>query len=121
MHLRSVLFTSIAACGIASVACRGTDPIISDRCFVIVATIQPSSPAMHVGDTLRLHAAFTGPQACWPADTTAAALRWSAMDSTVRIDSLTGLVTALRVGTGNVSLRAVTGMSLNSTAVSVAP
>jgi uncharacterized protein YjdB len=119
MRMGSLFVTAIAACGMASAACNSADRIISDRCFVIIATVNPNNPTMHVADTLMLHAAFTGPAECWPADTTAAALRWSASGSTVRVDSLTGLVTALSGGNGDVQVRGVTTGMLGSTVVNV--
>ena len=119
MHLRSLLFMSIAASGLASGACDGSRPIIPDRCFVIVATVTPKNPTMHVGDTLQLHAAFTGSAECWPADTAAAALRWSSVQSSVHLDSLTGLVTAIRAGNDEVMMRGVKTGTLGSTFVTV--
>jgi len=119
MRMGSLFVTAIVAGGVASAACNGADRIITDRCFVIIATVNPNNPTMHVGDTLRLHAAFTGPAACWPADTTAAALRWSASESTVHIDSLTGLVSALSAGNGDVQVRGATTGPLGSTVVNV--
>lgn len=119
--MHSVSFLIVLAVGLAWAAACNTSPIISDRCFVIIATIQPSGPTMRVGDTLRLHAAFTGPAECWPADTTAAALRWSAGQPAayVQIDSLTGLATALAVGSTDIFVRGVTTGMLGSTFVTV--
>jgi len=65
-----------------------------------LALLSPSSPRLHIGDTLTMHVKTWAPVGaeCLPPDTTAAGLRWSTADGVVVIDSLTGHVTALRPG-----------------------
>lgn len=67
--------------------------------------VTPDSVSLAVGDTITFHSSAVFGD-CLPADTAAAQLRWrlgTESDSGVAIvDSLTGFVTALKIGHGSV-------------------
>ena len=96
--LVAALSAGLAACGDYGI----TDP---DYCQVRKAAFTPADSVMQVGDTVTFHAAFIGSPACWPADTTSAALRWTGADSAVALDSLTGHATALKAGVARLEVR----------------
>ena len=82
-------------------ACNSTDPILADRCFILVAEVAPAGPRLQIGDTVTMHATFyhNVAPACLPPDTTAAGLRWiSGTPAIVAVDSGLGRLTAVRPG-----------------------
>ena len=82
-------------------ACRSSDIINPDHCFILVAQLQPADPALHLGDTVTMRATFSQSVApeCLPADTTAAGLRWISSDpASIALDQVTGRLTGLRPG-----------------------
>src|SRR5256885_15285973 len=77
-------------------ACRSSDVINPDHCFILVAQLQPADPALHLGDTVTMRATFSQSVApeCLPADTTAAGLRWISSDpASIALDQFTGRLT----------------------------
>ena len=97
-NLCSIAMLLLGAATTALTACD--DPGIGnpDYCVVTKATFTPADSVLQVGDTVTFHAQFIGDPACWPADTTSAALRWTGADSVIALDSLTGHATALKAG-----------------------
>jgi len=98
-----------AAAGLTLAACGDSGPANLDYCMVTKAAFTPADSVLQVGDTVTFHATFVGLPACWPADTTSAALRWTGADSTLALDSLTGHATALKAGTAFLYLRSTAG------------
>lgn len=89
---------------LATAACQ-PDRIQADWCLVLVAQVLPERPALQVGDTLTLHAAFGGRGPCTPADTTAAGVRWWSSDTdAIRIDRFSGRLTGRRPGWAQIFL-----------------
>jgi hypothetical protein len=92
-----------AACAvlIAAAACRSSDVINPDHCFILVAQVDPAAPVLQLGDTLTMRAKFShnvSPE-CLPSDTTAAGLRWISSDpASITVDPAAGRLTALRPG-----------------------
>ncbi len=101
MKLRCPIVVPIA---IALAACTTSVAAPQTNCASPLpsASVQPSTATLSVGDTVRLTAAL--PPAC--AGTLPTPVwRWSSSDAAVaRVDSLTGLVTA--VGQGNAAISA---------------
>ena len=79
-----------------------------DYCVITKAHFAPPDSILHVGDTVTFHAVFFGDPACWPADTTSAALRWGGSDTVIALDSFTGHATALQVGRAELNVHLAT-------------
>jgi hypothetical protein len=93
-----------ASCAVliaTAAACRSSDVINPDRCFILVAQVDPAAPVLQLGDTLTMRATFShnvSPE-CLPSDTTAAGLRWISSDpASITVDPAAGRLTALRPG-----------------------
>jgi hypothetical protein len=105
-----------AACAVlvpvAAAACRSSDIIRTDRCFILVAAVQPAGPVLQIGDTMTLRASFfpdVAPE-CLPRDTTVAGLRWVSSDpGALTIDPVAGRLTARRPGWAQIIVEPVGG------------
>src|SRR6266545_4825646 len=91
---RAVLVSVVAACG-------SSDVINPDRCFILVAHVEPAAPVLQLGDTVTVRASFFQSAApeCLPSDTTSAGLRWISSDTgVISVDAAAGRLTARRPG-----------------------
>lgn len=82
-----------------ALACKALSPDF-DAVIAIEVTL-PDSGVVAVGDTLRPQ----GKALDGRGDSTAATIIWSALDSTIRVDSLTGATVGLLAGTGRLVAR----------------
>jgi hypothetical protein len=115
-----VLAFPLVMAGLAMLfGCRSA-PLFPDRCTVLIATISPNPPALSVGDSVTLTAAYTGAVECQP-DAPASALHWTSSDPTVApVDSLSGVVRARAPGTTEITVHAPGTLAvLGATVVSV--
>lgn len=99
---RRIRLAAAVCCLLATAAgCSGGGAApLPDRCNVRIVTITPPLTTLHVGDNLTLSAEYTsGVSAeCLPG-VPAASLQWSSDDSAIAVvDSVTGTVTARKVG-----------------------
>ena len=84
-------------------ACSDT-PMVPDQCFLLVASVTPSAPTVTLADTIRLVATYNDVAAVCLPPVPAGALIWRSEDPTVAaVDSLSGLVTAVALGTSQVN------------------
>jgi hypothetical protein len=90
-----------AVLGSLAAACGSRDIINPDRCFILVARLEPAAPVLQLGDTVTMRASFfpnVAPE-CLPSDTTAAGLRWISSDTgAITVDAAAGRLTARRPG-----------------------
>jgi hypothetical protein len=98
-----------------------SNPTNPDECNIRLAIVSPDPAVLAVGDAVTLQAELTEVTGCLPADARAGQLRWTTDDTMIAtVDSLTGRLTAVQVGTATVSLLgAVTRTSLAHVAVQV--
>jgi hypothetical protein len=105
-----------------AVACRSSDVINPDHCFILVAQVDPAAPVLQLRDTLTMRATFShnvSPE-CLPSDTTAAGLRWISSDPAITVDPAAGRLTALRPGWAQIMVVPVgSGRVLGTTFASV--
>jgi hypothetical protein len=101
-------------------SCTG-NPTNPDECNIRLAIVSSDPAVLAVGDAVTLRAELTEASGCLPADARAGQVRWTVDDPAVAtVDSLTGHLTAVRVGTATVSLvGAVMRTSLAQVAVQV--
>jgi len=103
--MRSGLWSCLAAMLAVLAACRSSDAVNPDHCFILVARVSPAEPILHVVDTVTMHATFSHDVAadCLPPDTTAAGLQWvSANPAVVSFDAGLSRLTAVRPGTAQI-------------------
>jgi hypothetical protein len=109
-YIRSVACALLVAA--AAAACRSSEIIRTDRCFILVAAVEPEVLVLQIGDTMTLRAAFfpnVSPD-CLPRDTTAAGLRWvSTEPAALTIDSVTGQLIGRRPGWSQIIVEPVGG------------
>jgi hypothetical protein len=80
-------------------------PLSVDRCNIRLAVISPDPARLAVGQAVTLEAQLTPAPACLPADAQSADFRWTSDHPGVAtIDALTGRVTAIGVGTAQITL-----------------
>ncbi len=97
-----LLCAGALACGKGN-SLAGPVPPISDRCFIIVASLQPSGPVLAIGDTVRMHASYLDPNgSCLPSVAASALVIRSLNPAVATVDSATGLVTAVAAGHADV-------------------
>ncbi len=107
------------------VACQGTSGTPDrnpDHCFVLVASVTPSTPVLGPADSVRLTASYNAVAAeCLPA-VPASALVWRSADPTIAsVDSVRGEVTARAAGVVQVSAYTPGGSNaLGSASIKVA-
>jgi uncharacterized protein YjdB len=101
------------AAAIFLVSC-GSETIIDDSCFVDLAPITPNTHSAVVGDTVTFEAAL-GPAECLPAGVDPPEWRWYSLDTLiVKIDSLSGLATAVGPGLGPIRVEHARERSVQS-------
>ena len=89
--------TAIAAVGV--VAAAGCSDVTTDEGGIVALEVRaPLSPSVEAGDTLRLRARALDRNG----DSVDATIIWRTPDPSIRVDSLTGLVTGISAGAGRV-------------------
>lgn len=97
----------LVACAVAlSVGCHDQTGVIDDSCFMDPAPISARTLELAVGDTVTFTARLGEPRRCLPGGLEPAAWWWSSNDTLVaRIDSASGIATAVQPGTTVIIVR----------------
>ena len=102
LALRRIAGLILSCATLSTIACQGTSGTPDrnpDHCFVLVASVTPSTPALIPADSVRLTASYNAVAAeCLPS-VPASALIWRSADAAIAsVDSVRGEVTAHAAG-----------------------